>query len=93
MSSSRREGLIRGDGDSRVGTPSARALAPASPRFPDVHYGDGGRFVAGERGVSEWTLTGTTVHGARLNVRGCDIWTFSGIEVHVKNSFWKIVES
>ena len=38
----------------------------------DVHYGDGGHFVSGDRGVSEWTLTGTTTEGVRLNVRGCD---------------------
>ena len=61
--------------------------------IPDVHYGDGSNFVAGDRGVSEWTLTGTTTDGVRVNVRGCDIWTFRGDEVVVKNSFWKIVES
>lgn len=60
--------------------------------IPDVHYGDGSHFVAGDRGVSEWTLTGTTVDGARLEVRGCDIWTFRGDEIVVKDSFWKIVE-
>lgn len=60
--------------------------------IPDVHYGDGAHFVAGDRGVSEWTLTGTTVDGVRLDVRGCDIWTFRGDEILVKNSFWKIVE-
>jgi ketosteroid isomerase-like protein len=60
--------------------------------IPDVHYGDGSHFVAGERGVSEWTLTGTTTDGTELRVRGCDIWTFRGDEVVLKNSFWKIVE-
>jgi hypothetical protein len=30
--------------------------------------------------------------GVRLNVRGCDIWTFRDDKVVVKNSFWKIVE-
>jgi len=60
--------------------------------IPDVHYGDGSHFVSGDRGVSEWTLTGTTPEGARLNVRGCDIWTFRDDKVLVKNSFWKIVE-
>jgi len=60
--------------------------------IPDVHYGDGSHFVAGDRGVSEWTLTGTTTDSVRVNVRGCDIWTFRGDEVVVKNSFWKIVE-
>jgi ketosteroid isomerase-like protein len=60
--------------------------------IPDVHYGDGSHFVAGERGASEWTLTGTTTDGVRLEVRGCDLWTFRGDEVLVKSSFWKIVE-
>jgi ketosteroid isomerase-like protein len=59
---------------------------------PDVHYGDGAHFVSGERGASEWTLTGTTVHGQRLEVRGCDLWTFRGDDIVVKDSFWKIVE-
>ena len=26
--------------------------------IPDVHYGDGSHWVSGDRGVSEWTLTG-----------------------------------
>jgi ketosteroid isomerase-like protein len=60
--------------------------------IPDVHYGEGSHFVAGDRGVSEWTLTGTTTDGVRLEVRGCDLWTFQGDKVAVKNSFWKIVE-
>ena len=60
--------------------------------IPDVHYGDGDHFVSGERGASEWTLTGTTVEGERLEVRGCDLWTFRGDEIVRKDSFWKIVE-
>jgi ketosteroid isomerase-like protein len=60
--------------------------------IPDVHYESGGDFVSGDRGVSEWTLTGTTVDGERLEVRGCDLWTFRGDEIVCKNSFWKIVE-
>ena len=41
-------------------------------------------------GVSEWTLTGTTIDGERLEVRGV-IWTFEGDKVLRKDSF-KIVE-
>jgi ketosteroid isomerase-like protein len=66
-----------------------------SARFksiPDVHYGDDSHFVCGDRGVSEWTLTGTTVDGERLEMRGCDLWTFRGDRIAPKNSFWKIVE-
>jgi taurine dehydrogenase small subunit len=60
--------------------------------IPDVHYESEGDFVSGERGVSEWTLTGTTNDGERLEVRGCDLWTFRGDEIVCKNSFWKMVE-
>jgi ketosteroid isomerase-like protein len=60
--------------------------------IPDVRYGKGDHFVAGDRGASEWTLTGTTVAGERLEVRGCDLWTFRGDEIVRKDSFWKIVE-
>ena len=60
--------------------------------IPDVHYGEASHFVSGERGVSEWTLTGTTTDGIHIDVRGCDLWTFRDDKVVVKSSFWKIVE-
>ncbi len=60
--------------------------------IPDVHYGDDSHFTDGDRGVSEWTLTGTTVEGEQLEVRGCDLWTFRDGQIVLKNSFWKIVE-
>jgi ketosteroid isomerase-like protein len=60
--------------------------------IPDVHYRGEGDFVAGDRGVSEWTLTGTTTDGERIEVRGCDLWTFAGDRIARKDSYWKIVE-
>ena len=60
--------------------------------IPNVCYRGEGDFVAGDRGVSEWTLTGTTVDGERIEVRGCDLWTFRGDRVTRKDSYWKIVE-
>ena len=41
--------------------------------------------------MSEWTISGTTAGGERVDVRGCDLWTFGpdGKIVH-KDSFWKI---
>jgi ketosteroid isomerase-like protein len=58
--------------------------------IPDVRYLDDDHFVAGDRGASEWTLRGTTVEGQRIEVRGCDLWTFRGGKVVLKDSFWKI---
>lgn len=69
-----------------------RGLASRFTGIPDVHYGDDVHWVAGDRGVSEWTLTGTTVAGAKLRVRGCDLWQFRGGKIVRKDSFWKIVE-
>jgi ketosteroid isomerase-like protein len=60
--------------------------------IPDVHYGDGTHWVLGDRGVSEWTLTGTTTDGKRLELRGCDLWTFRDGKVLKKDSYWKLVE-
>jgi ketosteroid isomerase-like protein len=66
------------------------AFADRFAGIPDVRYTDDSHFVAGDRGVSEWLLSGTTVDGQRIEVRGCDIWTFRGDRVAVKKSFWKI---
>jgi steroid delta-isomerase-like uncharacterized protein len=69
-------------------------LAARFTGIPDVHYGDDQHFASGERGVSEWTLTGTTTDGERLEVRGCDLWTFGADDkITRKDSFWKIRES
>ena len=36
------------------------------------------------------TLSGTMTSGERIEVRGCDLWTFGGGKVVKKDSFWKI---
>ena len=60
--------------------------------IPDVRYRDDEHFVDLEagRGASEWTLSGTTTEGQRIEVRGCDLWTFRDGKVVKKDSFWKI---
>lgn len=77
------------------GKPGVRAaLATRFAGLPDVHYGNAEHFVdsAGEVGISKWTLTGTTPEGTKVQVRGCDFYTFRGGEVIRKDSYWKIVE-
>jgi ketosteroid isomerase-like protein len=71
-----------------------RGLAARFEGIPDVHYEGGGHFVCGDRGLSEWTISGTTVEGERIEVRGCDLWTFGADDtVTRKDSFWKIREA
>ena len=70
-----------------------RGLAARFEGIPDVHYGDDEHFACGNRGVSEWTISGTTVDGEHVDVRGCDIWTFDAAgRIARKDSFWKIRE-
>lgn len=61
--------------------------------IPDVHYGEDRHFVSGNRGVSEWRLTGTAQDGRAIDVRGCDLWEFRDGKVIRKDSYWKIVET
>jgi steroid delta-isomerase-like uncharacterized protein len=69
-------------------------LATRFEGLPDVHYGGAEHFVDADRrtGISKWTLTGTTRDGKRLEVRGCDFYTFRDGQVTRKDSYWKIVE-
>jgi ketosteroid isomerase-like protein len=70
-----------------------RGLAARFEGIPDVHYGDDDHFTCGNRGVSEWTIRGTTVEGEQIEVRGCDLWTFGDDgRLARKDSFWKIRE-
>jgi putative addiction module component (TIGR02574 family) len=65
------------------------AFAGVFKRFPDANFGDARHFVAGDRGVSEWLFTGTTSDGKKLEVNGCDVFTFKGDKIAVKNSYFK----
>ena len=74
-----------------VGREAVRdAFAARFAGIPDVRYGDDEHFVSGDRGASEWTLRGTTTDGQRIEVCGCDLWTFRDGRVVKKDSYWKI---
>lgn len=80
-------------GDRYVGKNEVRAgLAKRFEGIPDVHYGQDQHWVGDNFGVSEWTLTGTTVAGKKIEVRGVDLLEFADGKVTRKDSFWKIVE-
>jgi ketosteroid isomerase-like protein len=67
-------------------------LAARFAGIPDVHYGEDRHWISGDRGASEWLLTGTTTTGQRIAVRGCDLWEFRDGLVVRKDSYWKIVD-
>jgi ketosteroid isomerase-like protein len=76
-----------------VGLPAAReGLAGRFKGLPDVSYNDAQHFVDGDTGISQWTLRGTTTSGERIEVRGCDFYTFRDGKIVKKDSFWKIRE-
>jgi ketosteroid isomerase-like protein len=57
--------------------------------FPDATWSNPRHFIAGDRGVSEWTFSGTRSDGSRVEVHGCDVFSFEGGKIAVKNSFRK----
>lgn len=67
-------------------------LAARFDGIPDVRYREDRHFACRDRGASEWTLTGTTTDGVRIDVRGCDLWEFRDGLIIRKDSYWKSVE-
>jgi ketosteroid isomerase-like protein len=58
--------------------------------IPDIRYQQDAHVVDGDRGASEWTLSGTTTDGRHVEVPGCDLWTFRDGQVVEEGSYWKI---
>jgi steroid delta-isomerase-like uncharacterized protein len=80
-------------GDKYEGKAQVRAgLAKRFEGLPDVHYGEDKHWTCGEFGVSEWTLTGTTLQGKKIRVRGVDLLEFEQGKIKRKDSFWKILD-
>ncbi len=80
-------------GDRYAGKDEVRAgLAKRFEGIPNVHYGEDQHWACGNFGVSEWTLTGTSVAGKEIEVRGVDILEFVDGKITRKDSFWKILE-
>ena len=73
-----------------VGTEAVRAgFSEVWKAFPDAQWRSPRHFVCGDRGVSEWTFTGTRLDGSRVEVNGCDVFTFRDGKIAIKNSYRK----
>jgi ketosteroid isomerase-like protein len=74
-----------------VGTAAVReGLRSRFAGIPDVRYDDDTHLVAGDVGISQWTLRGTSTANEKIEVRGCDFYTFRNGKIVKKDSFWKI---
>ena len=65
------------------------AFARVFKMFPDARFDDARHFVAGDRGLSEWVFTGTTADGTKIEVNGCDVFTFANDKIVKKDSYFK----
>ena len=78
------------NGERNEGQRAVRAAYEAVfSQYPDAHWANARHFVQGNRGVSEWTFTGTLNDGRRVEVNGCDLFVFRDGKIAVKNSFRK----
>jgi steroid delta-isomerase-like uncharacterized protein len=67
----------------------AKAFENVFAMFPDAHWSNARHFIAGDRGFSEWVFTGTKTDGTRVEVSGCDLFTFKNGKIAIKNSYRK----
>jgi steroid delta-isomerase-like uncharacterized protein len=77
-------------GRSYVGREAVRAgFSEVWKTYPDAQWLSPRHFVCGDRGVSEWTFAGTRADGSRIEVNGCDVFTFRDGKIALKNSYRK----
>jgi ketosteroid isomerase-like protein len=78
------------DGEKFTGQEEVKkAFEDVFATFPDAHWGNPQHFISGNRGFSEWTFTGTKIDGTKVEVTGCDLFTFKNGKIAVKNSYRK----
>lgn len=78
-------------GARHIGRAAVRAaFMKAWADVPDAQWTRARHVVAGRRGMSEWTFVGTRASdGQPVEVDGCDLFTFHGDKIRVKDSFRK----
>jgi ketosteroid isomerase-like protein len=66
------------------------AYAAVFAAFPQAAWTEGQHAIAGDTGLSYWRFRGTAKDGTTVDVRGCDIFTFHGNKIAVKDSYRKM---
>ena len=78
------------DGEKFIGQEQVRkAFENVFATFPDARWNNPKHFISGDRGFSEWVFTGTRLDGTKVEVTGCDLFTFKEGKIAVKNSYRK----
>lgn len=67
----------------------ASAFSAVWAGMADAQWAEHSHFVAGDRGVSEWTFRGTDKDGNRIEAQGADIFTFRDGKIVVKQALRK----
>ena len=80
------------DGRRLVGSEAVRAATTeAFKGLPDAQWKGATHFVAGDRGVTQWTFTATRPDGTKISSVGCDVFVFRDGLIAVKDSYRKQV--
>lgn len=66
-----------------------KAFEDVFATFPDAKWNNPKHVISGDRGFTEWVFTGTKTDGTKVEVSGCDIFTFKDGKIAIKNSFRK----
>ena len=77
-------------GDKFVGYEAVKkAFEQVWTDLPDVSFQNARHFMSGDRGCSEWTMVATHPNGTKMEMDGCDLFTFVGDKIKIKNSYLK----
>jgi taurine dehydrogenase small subunit len=78
------------DGQKFIGQEQVKkAFEEVFATFPDARWENPRHFIYGDRGFTEWTFRGTKKDGSKVEVTGCDLFTFMDGKIAVKNSYRK----
>jgi taurine dehydrogenase small subunit len=68
-------------------------LAMRHKTFPNLQWVNHTNWVLGDKGLSEWTVQGSSATGERIDWLGCDLWEFRDGKVTKKDTYWKLIEA
>jgi len=78
------------NGEKFVGEEAVKkAFEEIFKNYPDAKWINPHHFISGDRAVAEWIFTGTKPGGSKIEVAGCDLFTFRNGKIYIKNSYRK----